>query len=231
MGHLQVRISKIINRKIIHGGTNLVKIIDNVDKPGIFKLLSQHRGDANLPAKPNTGIVDSGTPVAKLVDALMRTIVRGNHALKLLQLDPTTRLQMRMNSTQQLRPVTNTTTHGTPMDEVKRLERRICPLALDIVDKELAVCRRPDGLDRAQVGAEHFGARELFGDVEGPVGCACAKVKDALDFWLVEWCAVQATVEQVFPEAVHQVEPVLFAFVVGEGILALAVCMVSQPQF
>jgi len=157
--------------------------------------------------------------VRRVVDSI---VVRSDRHFVLLHFDPPAGLQVRVNLSAETLPVSDTASHAATADEIKRFARPVRPLALDIVDVELAPGRHPARLDGAEIRADDFGAGELVGKVDGPdAGAgAGAKVEDALRL-SDDGCPEEAAVEQETEDVVQEIEAVLLLLIVGQYVLSL----------
>lgn len=209
-----------------HNTAHLVGIILGIHESRIQELLSQQPRDIHRFPKLRTRGVDLPGPFVEAVDAEMGPILRRDGTFVLLQFHPPSGPQMAVDLREKMVPVADAAAHRPTVDVIKLLVR-IRPLALHVVDEELAVGRRPRRLDRAQVSARDLGPGEELGHLQRPVGCARADVEDAMHVGVDDGCTVEATIENFFPQAMDQIEPVLLPFVVGQWVLALSVGVVS----
>src|SRR5215472_11060561 len=99
------------------------------------------------------------------------------------------------------------------MDEIKRFFRPVKPLALDIIDIELAIRRYPRRLDGAKVGTNYCSTGKFICKVKRPDSGAGAKVKDTLWF-AIYGCAEESPSKYKAKDVVMQVETILLRFVI-----------------
>lgn len=140
---------------------NLIDIIPHIHKPRLNEsLLLRRRLIEALPKLP-ARLVDLPLPRLDERRRLERPIVRVRLGLVLLHLKPPARFQVLVGLPVETVPVADPAGHAAAVDEVKFLVWGPRPVALDVIDVELAVGRNPGWLDGAEVGADDFGTGEL----------------------------------------------------------------------
>lgn len=128
---------------------------------------------------------------------------------------------------QQPVPVADAARHHAAVDVVKGLMGQVGPLALDVIDEEPTVWRAPDWLDWTQVSSYNLCVRERLSHFERPVAGAGPEVQDPVRVGGRDGSSVEIAVYEFLPQIMDQVQAILLAFVVGQGVLPLSVRMVS----
>lgn len=209
-------------------GRHLVYIIRDIRKPTLPHPTRNTRRNIHRPPKQPTRPVQLLLPLLYHNRLLMRPVIRMRPRLVLLHLHPSPGLNMLVRLPQKPPPIANAPAHGPRMDKIKRLVLGKRPIALRVVDEEAAVGRREARLDGAEVCPHDLGVREVLCHFEGPDAGSRADIEDA--FWSAragDGGTVEATADQQAEEMVHEGETVLFFLVVGDGVLAVAVGVVS----
>lgn len=168
-------------------------------------------------------------PVEEVDGAVQGVVVAPHVALVVLHLEPAARVEGAEALAEQARPVGYTAAQGAAVDVVKTFAGRVGPFGLDVIDVEFDVGGDEGRLDRGEVDAHHDGFGVVVAEFDAVETRAAAEVEDALR--LVKRGAVQMAAEDHFEDVVEHVETVLFEFVIGENVLALAVGVVATAIF
>lgn len=156
-----------------------VNVVLHVDEAGIDQVLLLVRSLIQLLAEHLTRLIHELHALLEVRGLVDGIVLRLDPRFVLLHFDPPAGLQVRVSLSVETIPVSDTASHATTMDEIKRFARPIRPLALDVVDVELAPGRHPARLDGAEIRADDLGAGELVGKVNGPDAGTGAEVKAA----------------------------------------------------
>jgi len=147
--------------------------------------------------------------------------------IDLVQLDPAAGLEAVVDLAEESWPVADGGGHVADVDVVVALG--LCPVKLGIVDDEADVGGHPGWLDGAEVVSNDICAGIEVAEVDGPDAGASANVEDTQTVG-VNGREEEAVVEEAEEGVMHHVEAVLLALVVGKGVRARLVRVVTTTM-
>ncbi len=206
---------------------DLAHVLLDVDEPRVGHPLAMQMRDVQALPDHRARAVDVADPPLTPGGAVDGVVVAVEPALVLLHLHVGAGLEVDEGLAVELGPVSDAAAEGAAVDEVEGLGEG--PLALGVVDVELAVGRHPGGLDGREVRADHDGGGELVRNLDRPDACAGADVEDALWGWVSDGSGVQRAVEGHLEDVVEEVEPVLLLLVVGEEVFPVPEGVIAAP--